>query len=352
MEEIEELIRLSYFSEIAKAIVSETSVKGILNKLMAKIGDVFAPLNWSTLLLDRKNDQLEFRVVVGKASEKLLGQRIPAFEGVAGWVVAHGTEVIVEDVSQDSRFSDRIDSISGFTTSSIIAVPLKTEDKVFGVIELINKLDGGRFSALEMRTLATIADFAAIAIEKAVYLAQIKRMAMTDAMTGLLNRRGLARILERENSRIKRHGGEVAFILADVDQFKEINDNRGHAAGDVVLKCVAEALQKVCRESDAVARFGGDEFLVVMPDTNPEAAALARDRIAAGISRAAQKCPAGAFTVSLGVHAGKGSDINKIFEESDRDMYRRKEERNPNTFGEKIMSILDDDVQTDASPGL
>ncbi len=344
MEEMEELIRLSYFSDIAKAIVSETSVRGILNKLMAKIGDVFSPLNWSTLLLDRKTDQLEFRIVVGKASEKLMGQRIPAFEGIAGWVVANGREVIVEDVTQDPRFSDRIDSISGFSTESIIAVPLKTEEKVFGVIELINKLDGGRFSALEMRTLATIADFAAIAIEKAVYLAQLKRLAMTDAMTGLLNRRGLARILDRENSRIKRHGGELAFILADVDRFKEINDTRGHASGDTVLKCIADALQKVCRESDAVARFGGDEFLVVMPDTDADAAELARERIAKSIATAAEECQAGPFSVSLGVHAGKGSDINQIFEESDRDLYRRKEERNPSAFGEKIMSILDDDA--------
>jgi len=152
------------------------------------------------------------------------------------------------------------------------------------------------------------------------------------------------RILDRENSRIKRHGGEIAFIIADVDRFKEINDKRGHAAGDVVLKCVADALQKACRESDAVARFGGDEFLVVMPDTDIEAAGLASDRIAAAIAGAAGECPAGVFSVSLGVHAGKGSDINAIFEESDKDLYRRKEERNPNAFGEKIMSLMDDDA--------
>jgi len=165
-EELEDLIRLSYFTETAKAIVSETTVKGVLDRLMDAIGRSFAPLNWSLLLLDRPRDQLVFKIAVGKASSALLGMRIPAFEGVAGWVVANGRELLIEDASADERWSERVDSMTGFRTESIIAVPLKTDDRVFGVIELINKLHGGRFSALELRTLTTIAEFAAIAIER------------------------------------------------------------------------------------------------------------------------------------------------------------------------------------------
>jgi len=341
-EDFNDMIRLSYFSDTAKAIVSESTVKGVLDRLMERIGTIFAPLNWSLMLLDRPNDQLVFKIAVGKASNKLLGVRIPSFEGIAGWVVANGRALIIEDAASDDRWSERVDEMTGFSTESIIAVPLKTEDKVFGVIELINKLDGGHFSALELNMLETIADFAAIAIEKAVYLAQVKRLAMSDSLTGLLNRRGLARVLERERSRIRRYGGSMAFILADVDEFKAINDERGHAAGDLVLKTIASALRAASRESDAVARFGGDEFLVAISCSSEAEAESARSRLAAALRQAAEACPAGPFSVSLGLHVGEDCDIGTMLEESDRDLYRRKEERNAAGFGQRVMDMLDE----------
>jgi len=343
MDDLEDMIRLSYFSETAKAIVSETSLNGIMDRLMEKIGESFAPVNWSLLLLDRKSEQLVFRVAVGKAGDKLVGVRIPAYEGIAGWVVTHGHELIVEDVSTDSRFSERMDAMTGFRTESIVAVPLRSGNKVFGVIELINKCDGGSFSALEMRVLATIADFAAIAIEKAVYLNQLRRMAMYDALTGLLNRRGLSQVLDRERARLKRYGGSMVFLLADIDEFKAINDARGHAAGDVVLKTAARALAAACRESDAVARYGGDEFLVAMPNAGPGEAERARERFGKALAAAAETCPAGSFTVSIGVYGGDGRDMGLIFRETDKDLYRRKEERGAASFGDRVLEIMDEE---------
>lgn len=341
-DRFEELIKLSYFSDLAKAIVSETTVKGVLEELMKAIGNCFAPLDWSVLVLDRGAKELVFKIAVGKAAKSLVGMRIPADEGIAGWVCSNGKELLIEDASSDPRWSARVDGVTGFNTESIIAVPLKTEDRVFGVIELVNKLDGGRFSALEMRTLATIADFAAIAIEKAVYLAQARKLAMNDPLTGLLNRRGLSRILDRERTRLRRYGGSIAFILADVDDFKGINDTRGHDAGDAVLKAVADALLSRSRESDAVARMGGDEFLVAMMPATAEEAERARERFAAALEAASASGPAGPFSVSLGVHASEDWDVEALLKGSDKDLYRRKEERQGAQFGGRILEMLDE----------
>jgi len=345
MQPAEEMVRLSHLSRVAKAIVRETSIRGILERLMAAIEEIFSPENCSILLLDRRNDQLEFKMVAGHLSELLCGQRIPAFEGIAGWVVSHGQELIVDDVQSDPRFSNRIDTLSGFTTRSIIAVPLKTDDRVFGVIELINKLDNSYFSSIELHFLSNIAEFAAIAIEKSVYLNKIKRLAMSDALTGLLNRRGLARVLQREQARMEREGGQLAFILADVDQFKAINDQFGHAAGDVVLRMVAEALSSACRETEYIARYGGDEFLIILPNTSLEQARQIRLRLEQLLTEKAACGDPCFFSVSFGVHASMDLDLDKLLVESDKDMYRRKEERLDQEFSDAVIAEYADELE-------
>lgn len=337
MQAAGELVKLTHLSRVAKAIVRETSIHRILERLMNAIEEIFSPENCSILLLDRRTDQLEFKMVAGHYSSLLSGQRIPAFEGIAGWVVAHGTELIVDDVQSDPRFSQRIDMLSGFTTRSIIAVPLKTDDRVFGVIELLNKLDNSPFSPPELHFLSTIAEFAAIAIEKAVYLNKVKRQAMSDALTGLLNRRGLARVLQREQARMEREGGQLAFILADIDDFKRINDQHGHAVGDVVLRLVSEALVSACRGTEYIARYGGDEFLIILPNTSMEQARLVRQRLESQISDKAACGDPCFFTVSFGVHAGSDLDLDTLLKESDKDMYRRKEERYEQEFSEAVI---------------
>lgn len=346
--DMEDLIRLSVFSSIGTSIVSERSIRGVLDRVMEHVASFFGPLNWSLLLVDAAASELVFALAVGSSGESLVGKRLPLGEGIAGWVATRGTPAIVEDTSLDPRFSVRMDGITGFRTESIIAVPLRSGDRVFGVIELLNRLDGRSFTAYEMRVLSTIADFAAIAVEKAYYLAEARRLSELDPLTGALNRRGLAKVVERETSRLARYGGDLSIVLADVDKFKSINDSRGHAAGDEVLKSVAAALIGAVRRPDSVARYGGDEFLVLMPQTGPEEAEIARERLAEVLERAGKECAA-PYTVTLGVHTSQDIDFDEIFRESDRDMYRRK--AGPLALGENLLAALDaEDASKDPGP--
>jgi len=321
--DLDDLIRLSVFSSIGKSIVSENSIRGILDRVMEHVGCLFAPLNWSILLVDAQKRELVFSVAVGRASDELIGKRIPLDEGVAGWVVRNGKPAIVESTSDDARFSERVDKITGFKTESLIAVPLRTADKVFGLIELINKLDGNAFSAYELRVLSTIADFAAIGIEKAYYLAEAKRLSELDPLTETLNRRGLDRVVAREETRMSRYGGALSAIVADIDEFKAINDSGGHSAGDEVLRRVAATMRSAVRDVDSLARFGGDEFIVVMPSTGPEEAKIARTRLENAVN-AAGRVSTPPFSVTLGVHSSTEPNFDLLFRESDRDLYRRK----------------------------
>jgi diguanylate cyclase (GGDEF)-like protein len=338
--DMDDLIRLSVFSGIGTSIVGEKSIRGVLDRVMEHIGSFFGPLNCSILLVDGGQGELVFARVAGRSAEILTGTRIPLGEGLASWVAQRGTSAIVEKPSEDPRWSDRIDILTGFKTNSIVAVPLRSGDKVFGVIELLNRLDGRPFSAYDMRVLSTIADFAAIGVEKAYYLAEARRLSERDALTGVLNRRGLARAIDRETARRARYGGDLSIVIADIDRFKSINDTYGHAAGDEVLKAVADSMAGAIRGVDSVARYGGDEFLVFMPATGPEEAEIARARLEEIIMKAgaAHDPP---FAVSLGVHTSNDVDFDELFRESDKDLYRRK--IGPLAIGENLLAAIDDE---------
>ncbi len=335
---MDDLIRLSVFSSIGTSIVSERSIRGVLDRVMEHVASFFGPLNWSLLLVDAARSELVFALAVGRAGKSLVGTRLPLSEGIAGWVATHGTPAIVEETGADSRFSERMDGITGFRTESVVAVPLRSGDKVFGVIELLNRLDGRAFSAFDMRVLSTIADFAAIGVEKAFYLAEARRLSELDPLTGALNRRGLAKVIERETSRLARYGGSLSVVLADVDKFKAINDSQGHAAGDEVLKSVAATLMAAVRRPDSVARYGGDEFLVVLPQTGPEEAEIARVRLAELLEKAGSSSPV-PYSVTLGAHTSQDVDFDEIFRGSDRDLYRRK--GGSLVLGESLLEALD-----------
>jgi diguanylate cyclase (GGDEF)-like protein len=338
--DMEDLIRLSVFSSIGTSIVGEKTIRGMLDRVMEHIGSFFGPLNCSILLVDAAHGELVFARATGNASESLAGQRIPLSEGIAGWVAQRGVSAIVERPSEDPRWSSRVDLLLGFKTESIIAVPLRSGDRVFGVVELLNRLDGRAFTAFDMRVLSTIADFAAIAVEKAYYLAELRRVSERDSLTEVLNRRGLSRAVEREAARRARYGGDLSVVIADVDHFKAINDGYGHSAGDAVLKTVAAALAGAVRGADSVARFGGDEFLVLMPATGPEDAEIARSRLEEVLAKAgAAHVPP--FSVSLGAHTSGQADFDELFRESDKDMYRRKV--GPLAIGENLLAAMDDE---------
>ncbi|MDY7028796.1 MAG: sensor domain-containing diguanylate cyclase, partial [Spirochaetota bacterium] len=217
-----------------------------------------------------------------------------------------------------------IDRETGFTTNSIIGVPLKSRGTVFGVIELINKIDGTRFTALELSILQTIADYAAIAIEKAYYFKALKHIASIDSLTGLYNRRTFFRYLEKEIARVKRSKGTFALMMIDIDHFKQINDKLGHTAGDRVLLKLSALLTEITRSSDLVCRFGGDEFIVLLPNSEAADAKILKERVEAGLVRHNSESGVTPIQVSFGIHMADGENADSAVAFVDRDMYRDK----------------------------
>ena len=197
---------------------------------------------------------------------------------------------------------------------AMLAVPILREHQLLGLVTTVDPEDGG-FSDDDIESLAALAVQAGVAIENARLHRVVERQAVTDALTGLANRRHFYEVLGREYERSQRFGTPLSLILLDIDDFKQINDSRGHLAGDAVLHGVAATLAELIREIDMAARYGGEEFAILLPQTAQEGAALLAERLRREIaSRPIRFGPdeIEGITASFGVAAGPEDSMTQI----------------------------------------
>ncbi|MCP4154286.1 MAG: sensor domain-containing diguanylate cyclase [bacterium] len=264
--------QLIILNGIGKTLTSSLTSKEVLEKIFYKVAEVFNPENWSLLVLDEKKDELYFEIAVGKAADAIRGERLKVGEGIAGWVAKTGEPLIVQDVNCDPRFTKKIDNLSQFATQSVICIPLRIREKVIGVIELINQTYLCPLGQYELDILSTIADYAAIALENARNFEKVRQLTITDDLTGLYNSRYMHTLLHNQVERYKSLESKFSIIFFDLDSFKQINDVHGHLVGSGLLTKVGKLTQDMLAETDSGARYGGDEFVIILGNTDREKA--------------------------------------------------------------------------------
>lgn len=270
--------QLSIFHDVAKALTSSLNLDSILQTIMEKMAAYFKPDTWSLLMVDEERDELYFAIAVGPASDTLKSVRLKVGEGIAGWVAKHGEPLIVPDVYTDARFAKRIDEMTKWETRSIICMPLSSKHRALGVIQLIN-VDMKGFGEDELMLLQTLADYAAIAIDNARAVEKIQELTITDDCTGLYNARHLYKTLEAEVYRSARFGYEFSILFLDLDHFKRVNDTHGHLVGSRLLAEIGYSIKTNLRLIDYAFRYGGDEFVVLLPQTPKESALVVARRL-------------------------------------------------------------------------
>ncbi|MBZ5545869.1 MAG: sensor domain-containing diguanylate cyclase [Acidobacteriia bacterium] len=282
-EEIAELKRqierLSLFHEIGKSLASTLDLQKILQTVMEKISDLLQPDTWSLLMLDEATNELYFEIAIGAGADRLKDVRLKVGEGIAGWVAQNGEPVLVEDVKRDPHFTSRIDELTQMDTRSVVCVPIKGREKILGVIELVNCLGRESFRKADIPILKSLADYAAIALENARYIQRIHELTITDDCTALYNARHLNFVLDAEIYRSTRYGYEFSVIFLDLDHFKQVNDTHGHLVGSKLLWMIGDLIKGHLRLIDYAFRYGGDEFVILLPQTSKQNALMVVRRL-------------------------------------------------------------------------
>ncbi|MFZ2198645.1 MAG: sensor domain-containing diguanylate cyclase [Thermodesulfovibrionales bacterium] len=272
---------LDFFEEVSKTLTSTLDLNNILSTIMNNAKKLIKAEAWSFLLVDQETGDLVFEKTSGKKEDKkkLKKIRMKIGEGIAGWVARELIPVVVPDVSTDPRFSSKVDKQITLKTKTIMCVPIKSKGNILGVLEIVNKTTNEPFTKDDLNLILRIVDHAAIAIERASLYQKMEELSITDDLTKLFNTRYLDRTLEIEINRSNRHRSSLSLIFMDVDHFKTINDNYGHLVGSKLLVEMGQLLIKCLRTIDIVARYGGDEFVIVLPQTPPGNALQIAERI-------------------------------------------------------------------------
>jgi len=250
--------------------------------------------------------------------------RIPMGQGLSGWVAEHNKPILNGNPSVEPGYLNNPSKFS--VLRSALSVPLSGLEGNVGVLSLY-RADADGFTADHLRILTGISSKIGLSCENALKYRALEESATTDYLTGLNNPRALFERLSREISRCEREHAPITLIVCDLDNFKEVNDRFGHNAGNRVLQEFAKGLSDICRDYDVTARFGGDEFVVVLPGITPDAATdkiLALSALATKVGR--NICGENVISASVGVASWPedGATGDELLGEADVRMYAQK----------------------------
>ncbi len=322
--------KLTHLIEIIKTANSVLEPSRVMEVVMDRARGSLRCDLWCLMLVDDKEDRLVLEPVGPGGPGSVQRYAVPLDHGVEGAVLRRRRPVIINELRSHVLYDAEFDRRTGVESRSVMAVPLVSRGKVIGVVKLVNRNPGDAFSPADQSLVTLLMEPAAIALENAILFKKMERLSVTDDLTGLHNVRYLNGFLYREIKRSRRYNLPVSVVFLDMDGFKTVNDRFGHLAGSQTLTEVGQVLRRTVREIDMVARYGGDEFVVILPQTGCRGAMVIAERMRQEIAGTLFLGDMGLelnLTASLGVASfpEQGRTRDELIHQADAAMYRVKE---------------------------
>lgn len=308
--------------EMSHSLAGATEADHVLHLVSVAARNVLGSRASGVELLEPKGQMLVTKVALG-LPEEILGMKFSLNGSFTGWVVKHGEARATVDPSSDPFIQDK--SLRFLGGSPVAAAPLRFGRRRYGALFAIRERP---FDADELDLLAALAEQAATALENARLFEQVTALSLTDPLTGLANRRQLERDLAREFAAARR-GRRLIAVMFDLDGFKQYNDEHGHLAGDEALKVLGDVLRIETRAMNLAARYGGDEFLVLVSDTDEAGCKVFVGRVMDRFAREIAAVGKGPLSVTAGwaEYDPSMDDWLALIEAADQALYRAKSDR-------------------------
>lgn len=314
--------------EVAKTVVSTLDLDTLLQAIMISAMQYAETPAGSVALYDARNKELSLQVHRGLSSEFIQVERWHVHPGgLTEQILNSGETFIVSDTLSSPFFNNPLAVKEGIR--SLICVPLVFQDEIVGILYL-DDFAPREFDRERLELLSILSSFAALAIHNARLHNRTKLMAITDYLTGLHNHRYFQQIFNQELGRARRYQKVMSMIILDVDDFKSFNDKFGHSVGDKVLVAIGDIITRSLRKVDYAFRYGGEEFVIILPETSLEHAIMTAERLrqkiaddaGSGVAEAEGSC----ITVSAGVAAypEDGTNREDLFILMDNFLYKAK----------------------------
>lgn len=314
--------------EIASAMGKSLSLAETMTLISSKVSDL-VPSSTCALFVRSGDEMLRCRFASGLHADLLEKTSMKEGRGLSGWVVRHG-QPLVNGMARAEFSAAGVQSVETELESALVC-PLVVNDQVIGTIAVFH-VETDCYREDHRRVLEEICRQAADVVNNALVFEQAQDEALKDGLTGLANARGLHFHLARELDRANRTGDQFSVVLLDLDDFKGINDQYGHLAGDRALQEVAAVLRETTRSYDVCIRYGGDEFVVLLASCGQTEAEHRRRSLQEAVASIKLEAPDGR-RISLGVSAGigvfpdDGDTYEQLLVRADRRMYQDKAKR-------------------------
>ncbi|UCD06410.1 MAG: diguanylate cyclase [candidate division WOR-3 bacterium] len=304
--------------DVSQSLISTLDFEQLLRNILQRLKDTFNFLNVSVLLIDEEKQVLYTHAsLVYSPEDRELRLRIGK-DGITGHVAKTKRMYHCQDVTKDPYYVTGIEN-----TRSEVCFPLLIGDRLIGVLDVESSVEDG-FSQDVILLLSSLSAQIAIAIDNARLYAETKKLSLTDPLTSLSNRRSYQLFVDAEIRRAERYRRTFVVMMIDFDNFKNYNDRYGHTAGDIVLQKLSKIMKDIIRDVDFLCRYGGDEFVAILPETDASFALDVAERMRKKI--AAQRIQP-KITLSIGIASfpHDAREKSKLIDLADQACYEAKQ---------------------------